>query len=199
MPQKLSRDDWNTLMRIASDSVYAAAHRRRPEPLQLELLPETLRQNGAVFVTLTKSGELRGCIGSLEAWQPLAEDVQLRAYQAAVQDSRFPPLSPAELPMIEIEISRLTPPEPLIYDSPAWGLCSCLCFPPFWASEIPLTELIGTTAADVSLARCSASAGTAPRFLPERLPAVALSKSRRQLFRQSDAVKPADQNPALAR
>lgn len=119
MPQKLSRDDWNTLMRIASDSVYAAAHRRRPEPLQLELLPETLRQNGAVFVTLTKSGELRGCIGSLEAWQPLAEDVQLRAYQAAVQDSRFPPLSPAELPMIEIEISRLTPPEPLIYDSPA--------------------------------------------------------------------------------
>lgn len=118
MPQNLSPDDWNTLMRIASDAVFAAAHRRKPEAVQIAMLPEALRQEGAVFVTLTKSGQLRGCIGSLEAWQPLAEDVQLRAYQAAVQDSRFPPLSPPELPMIEIEISRLTQPEPLEYQVP---------------------------------------------------------------------------------
>lgn len=118
MPQNLSPDDWNTLMRIAYDAVFAAAHRRKPEAVQIAMLPEALRQEGAVFVTLTKSGQLRGCIGSLEAWQPLAEDVQLRAYQAAVQDSRFPPLSPPELPMIEIEISRLTQPEPLEYQVP---------------------------------------------------------------------------------
>ena len=118
MPQNLSPDDWNTLMRIASDAVFAATHRRQPEAVQIAMLPEALRQEGAVFVTLTKSGQLRGCIGSLEAWQPLAEDVQLRAYQAAVQDSRFPPLSPPELPMIEIEISRLTQPEPLEYQVP---------------------------------------------------------------------------------
>ena len=118
MPQNLSPDDWNTLMRIASDAVFAATHRRKPEAVQIAMLPEALRQEGAAFVTLTKSGQLRGCIGSLEAWQPLAEDVQLRAYQAAVQDSRFPPLSPPELPMIEIEISRLTQPEPLEYQVP---------------------------------------------------------------------------------
>ena len=73
MPQNLSPDDWNTLMRIASDAVFAATHRRKPEAVQIAMLPEALRQEGAVFVTLTKSGQLRGCIGSLEAWQPLAE------------------------------------------------------------------------------------------------------------------------------
>ncbi len=118
MPQKLSPDDWDALMRIAKESVFAAANGRRPEPLQNSALSPELLEDGAVFVTLTKSGQLRGCIGSLEAWQPLAEDVRLRAYQAAVEDPRFPPLSPSELPWIEIEISRLTEPVALPYERP---------------------------------------------------------------------------------
>ena len=113
MPQKLSRDDWNTLMRIASDSVYAAAHRRRPEPLQLELLPETLRQNGAVFVTLTKSGELRGCIGTILPVSPLVEAVAANARAAAFEDPRFEPVDETEFADLHIEISLLSVPERL--------------------------------------------------------------------------------------
>lgn len=84
----------------------------------MDTLPAALQEHGASFVTLTKSGQLRGCIGTLEAYQPLAQDVQQRAVQAAVEDPRFNPVTPAELPSLEIEISRLTQPEPLLYENP---------------------------------------------------------------------------------
>lgn len=76
-------------------------------------LPENprLHQAGACFVTLESSGSLRGCIGSLEARRPLVEDVLHNARAAAFEDPRFPPLSHAELPGVEISISVLTPPE----------------------------------------------------------------------------------------
>jgi len=118
MPQNLSRDDWNALMRIAETAILAAANQRQPEPLQNASLSPALLEDAAAFVTLTKSGRLRGCIGSLEAWRPLAQEVQQRAYQAAVEDPRFPPLSPSELPNIEIEISHLTEPVGLPYEHP---------------------------------------------------------------------------------
>ena len=53
------------------------------EPLELEKLPDKLTEPGATFVTLTKGKELRGCIGSLEAKRPLAEDVRIHAIAAA--------------------------------------------------------------------------------------------------------------------
>lgn len=71
------------------------------------------RRPGASFVTLTEAGALRGCIGSLEAWRPLIDDVRANAVAAAFQDPRFPPLSAEELDRIAIEVSVLTPPEPL--------------------------------------------------------------------------------------
>ena len=55
-------------------------------------ITDTLRQPGATFVTLTQNGQLRGCIGSLEAWRPLAEDVCENAVNAAFRDPRFAPL-----------------------------------------------------------------------------------------------------------
>jgi AmmeMemoRadiSam system protein A len=67
----------------------------------------------ACFVTLWKDGELRGCIGSLRAERPLAEEVAQRAVDAAFHDPRFPPLRPEELDQVDIEISVLQPPEPL--------------------------------------------------------------------------------------
>ena len=77
-------------------------------------LPENprLQQVGACFVTLTLSGELRGCIGSLTARRPLAEDVLHNACASAFDDPRFPPLDAAELARVDISISVLTPPEP---------------------------------------------------------------------------------------
>jgi AmmeMemoRadiSam system protein A len=93
---------------------------RRPRPaLEITSLPPTLQQPGATFVTLTLHGELRGCIGTLEAYQPLAEDAREHAVAAALNDFRFPPVSPEELPDLRLEISRLTPPQPLEYEKPA--------------------------------------------------------------------------------
>jgi AmmeMemoRadiSam system protein A len=90
---------------------------REKKPLRLELgsYSPLLQQNGASFVTLTIEGELRGCIGALEAYQPLVEDVSEHAVAAALDDYRFMPVSVDELDLIQIEISRLTPPQPLVY------------------------------------------------------------------------------------
>jgi len=68
---------------------------------------------GAAFVTLTKNGRLRGCIGYTEAVAPLFKVVQECAVAAATEDPRFPPVSPGEFPSLRIEISVLTPLFPL--------------------------------------------------------------------------------------
>jgi AmmeMemoRadiSam system protein A len=68
---------------------------------------------GAAFVTLTKNGRLRGCIGYTEASAPLFKVVQECAVAAATEDPRFPPVSPNELPTLRIEISVLTPLVPI--------------------------------------------------------------------------------------
>ncbi|BAN35574.1 AMMECR1 domain-containing protein [Sulfuricella denitrificans skB26] len=76
---------------------------------------EWLRELGACFVTLTQHGDLRGCIGSLEAHRPLLDDVKANAYAAAFRDTRFSPLSLAELDYTEIEISLLSTMQPMIF------------------------------------------------------------------------------------
>lgn len=111
----LSPEEKSLLLSIARDAVSAAAYGQRLPKLDLASLPPALREKGASFVTLTSSGQLRGCIGALEASQPLALDVQKHAEAAATQDFRFPPVTPQEIPSIRIEISRLTPPVPLEY------------------------------------------------------------------------------------
>lgn len=78
-----------------------------------------LHDPGATFVTLTQGGELRGCIGSLEAHRPLLDDVQANARAAALRDPRFPPLVASELARTRVEVSLLTPAEPLPVTSEA--------------------------------------------------------------------------------
>lgn len=67
-----------------------------------------LAEHGACFVTLTQAGELRGCIGSLQAHRPLLVDVKSNAVSAALRDPRFMPLSVQELDITTIEISLLS-------------------------------------------------------------------------------------------
>ncbi|OGD15124.1 MAG: hypothetical protein A2W20_03755 [Candidatus Aminicenantes bacterium RBG_16_66_30] len=62
-----------------------------------------------VFVTLTKGGDLRGCIGFIEPVAPLGQAVIRAAVYAATEDPRFPPVRPAELKDLKVEISVLTP------------------------------------------------------------------------------------------
>ncbi len=115
----LTFEERSLLLRLAREAIIQAVRGQSLAPLDLASLSPALRTDGASFVTLTKHGALRGCIGTLEPYQPLAEDVREHAVAAALQDYRFSPVTPDELPELHIEISRLTPPQPLIYDAPA--------------------------------------------------------------------------------
>ncbi len=70
-----------------------------------------LWEAGATFVTLHHGGDLRGCLGTLEARQPLIQDLRHNARAATSRDPRFPPLTPAELPETSVEVSLLSPLE----------------------------------------------------------------------------------------
>jgi AmmeMemoRadiSam system protein A len=72
-----------------------------------------LREPGATFVTLRQGEDLRGCIGSLEARRALVDDVAANARAAAFADPRFAPLRHEELEITAIEVSLLSPSEPL--------------------------------------------------------------------------------------
>jgi hypothetical protein len=76
-----------------------------------------LQAPGATFVTLTQQGELRGCIGSLEAHRPLQQDVEANAVAAALRDPRFAPLQAHELARTDIEVSLLSVREALVFGS----------------------------------------------------------------------------------
>lgn len=84
--------------------------------------PEWLQQPGATFVTLTQRGELRGCIGSLEAQRALRDDVQANARAAAFKDPRFLPLSRDEFAGTQVEVSILSPAEPMHFADEADAL-----------------------------------------------------------------------------
>lgn len=81
-----------------------------------------LQARGACFVTLTQQGQLRGCMGSLEAHRSLLADVQLNAVAAAVRDPRFLPLTLNELDQTALEISLLSPLQSLQFDNEAHAL-----------------------------------------------------------------------------
>ena len=108
-----------TLLTLARASIAEAVG--LPYTLDLELLLEEnpgLEEQGASFVTLTTSGErLRGCIGSIIAHQKLYEDIIHNANSAAMNDPRFPSLTQKEFDGITVEVSILSEPEPLDYDS----------------------------------------------------------------------------------
>jgi AmmeMemoRadiSam system protein A len=84
-------------------------HVRNGKPPELEETDPDLLRPAAAFVTLKRRGALRGCIGSLTPEAPLWETVREMAISAASRDRRFPPVAPAELGEIEIEISVLSP------------------------------------------------------------------------------------------
>lgn len=110
-PAGLSAADKAALRRIAEQSVAAAVKGGRA-PVEEGLSP-ALQAPGAAFVTLKEKGELRGCIGRVTARAPLAETVADMAAAAALEDPRFAPVAPAELPGLSVEISVLTPMRPL--------------------------------------------------------------------------------------
>ena len=116
--EPLTDDEKRILLKLARHSIeLAASHQPLPE-LVLSEYSAQLQQEGASFVTLTENGELRGCIGALEPYQALVQDVCEHAAAAAMDDYRFTPVSPDEVARLDLEISRLTIPQPLQYRQP---------------------------------------------------------------------------------
>ncbi len=105
------------LMEVAWHAIRHGVHHQSPLKIDPQDYPEALRVERACFVTLNRNRLLRGCIGHLEAYQPLVVDVAENAYAAAFRDPRFPPLSEAELHHLDIHISILTPSEPIPFTS----------------------------------------------------------------------------------
>ncbi|MDK9715799.1 MAG: AmmeMemoRadiSam system protein B [Sulfuritalea sp.] len=95
---------------------------RLKQPTQAEPDHPALASPGATFVTLTQNGDLRGCIGSLEAHRSLDDDVRANAVAAAFSDPRFPPLTVAEFSRTRVEVSLLTAPQPMKFSSEADAL-----------------------------------------------------------------------------
>jgi len=99
----------SVLLPIARSSISTALGRS----MQADERATWLQEQGACFVTLTQNGELRGCIGTLEAHRPLLQDVKANAHAAAFRDPRFSALTLAELDKTEVEVSLLSAMTPL--------------------------------------------------------------------------------------
>ena len=105
------------MLDLVRSSIEHGLHHGSPAMAELKTLPPSLQEPGGCFVTLEINHQLRGCIGSLEAHRPLAEDLVANGYAAAFQDPRFPPLSEGEYPQTTIKISLLTPATPMQFSS----------------------------------------------------------------------------------
>ncbi len=117
---QLDTDKGTILLKLARSEIAAKLGRAMQQAEPAGWLSEP----GASFVTLTLQGELRGCIGTLEAHRPLGVDVRENAVAAAFHDPRFMPLSVAEFDAIRVEVSLLSPSEPLIVTSEQDALAS---------------------------------------------------------------------------
>lgn len=115
----LEDSDKRQLLNLAAASIKYGLEHHTPLPLNPADYPAALQQIRASFVTLSIDGQLRGCIGSLEAHRPLVVDVVGNAYAAAFRDPRFNPLQAHEYPQLHYHISVLNPPSPMQFDSEA--------------------------------------------------------------------------------
>ena len=105
------------LLQAAKESIQNGLTHGVPAEVKISEYPENLQQKLASFVTLHERGQLRGCIGTLEAHLPIIADVVKNAYLSAFKDPRFPPINMHEVPEINIEISILSSPEPISFVS----------------------------------------------------------------------------------
>lgn len=110
----LSADERRFLLGLADNSIREGLASGAPLAVEVQSLSPHLAGPGSTFVTLKAGGQLRGCIGTLEAWRPLAEDCAENAFAAAFRDPRFPPVTAQEFPALDLHISVLEPARPLV-------------------------------------------------------------------------------------
>ena len=120
-PDQPNAEKGTTLLKLARNAIASKLGQPAVKPRKAAWLQEP----GATFVTLTRQGELRGCIGSLEAHRPLGLDVRENALAAAFRDPRFAPLTRGELAATRVEVSLLSPTEPIAVKDEAAVRRSC--------------------------------------------------------------------------
>lgn len=113
----LNEEQQQQLLTVAKNSIRRGLATGKPLTVNLDDFPAELTAQRATFVTLQKHGQLRGCIGMLNAVRPLVEDIAENAFSAAFRDPRFPQLEASELNELDIHISILTPSEPISFNS----------------------------------------------------------------------------------
>ena len=112
---ELTAQQQRQLLQVARESIRHGLDHGRSMAVDVQHYDEPLRRLAATFVTLHKSGDLRGCIGALQPYRPLLSDVAEHAFAAAFSDPRFPPLRREELDGIVISISVLGPPQAVAF------------------------------------------------------------------------------------
>jgi AmmeMemoRadiSam system protein A len=110
-----SKEEKKLLLDLARKSIEYFMEKRELMHVNESSIPDKMKKKKATFVTLEKNGMLRGCIGSLQAHEPLYLNVVKNAVAAAFYDVRFMPVRKEEMDEIEIEISVLTEPERVDY------------------------------------------------------------------------------------
>ncbi len=112
---EFTKAEQQTCLQVAQDSILHGLQQGAALKVVSRNYTENLQQDLACFVTLHKQGQLRGCIGALQAIQPLISDIAKYAYAAAFQDPRFPALQPDEYEQLTLDISILGKPEPIVF------------------------------------------------------------------------------------
>jgi AmmeMemoRadiSam system protein A len=105
------------VLKLARASIERGLQTGRPLSIELNAYEPVLIRKTASFVTLERHGQLRGCIGMLEAQRPLVQDIAENAFAAAFRDPRFLPLSAEEFKDLDLHISILSPTEAIIFNS----------------------------------------------------------------------------------
>ncbi len=113
----ISAADQQQLLQLARESIEYRLQHNHEISIRTGDYPPELQQERATFVTLHLNNQLRGCIGTLEAYQALVLDVAHNAYAAAFTDPRFIPVTQSEVNNLEIHISILNPAEEMHFES----------------------------------------------------------------------------------
>ena len=114
---QLSDDEGRYLLDLARRTIEGELGMAAEEHSRTDAQPAALTSHRGAFVTLKIGSDLRGCIGTLVAGQPLVDNVRANARNAAFHDPRFAPLTADEWPRVQIEISVLSIPRKLAYPS----------------------------------------------------------------------------------
>jgi AmmeMemoRadiSam system protein A len=116
--ESVTADEQKLLLELARKTVKQVASRGALPDVDSSKLSSRLKEPKGCFVTLTKRGALRGCIGHIFPKEPLYKAVIENAQSAAINDYRFPPVTADEVDKLALEVSVLTEPKPLSFTSP---------------------------------------------------------------------------------